>query len=77
MPGGPLTTRDAAPRPARQSQGVGDLWQAGLLARIALAMLVACWLLLRRGMTRAQAAESSRGRNGPGPTGWRRETAAA
>jgi ABC-2 type transport system permease protein len=32
---------------------VRDPWQAGILAVTALVLLLACWLLLRRGMTRA------------------------
>jgi ABC-2 type transport system permease protein len=32
---------------------IREPWQLGLLAAIALVLLLACWLLLRRGMTRA------------------------
>jgi hypothetical protein len=32
---------------------IREPWLAGLLAAIALTLLVACWLLLRRSMSRA------------------------
>ena len=32
---------------------VREPWQAGVLAALALVLLLACWLLLRRGMSRA------------------------
>ena len=32
---------------------IREPWQVGVLAATAVVLLLACWLLLRRGMTRA------------------------